>query len=179
LRPIPTNATEPQIAPQARQCNRAFRYRSATAALASLKTSLRDHGFEVNRTPSGRTVFDTGLPDVIRTSTRDQCVFTSVARSIPSIGPKAFRRAPTSRDGGFCALRPASKTNRLKDISIEMWSPPQTCAALMPYILKFPTCWEHACRATFKGSLNNGVESTKTPGREPNSSSGAKVREEK
>ena len=38
---------------------------------------------------------------------------------------------------------------------------------------------EHACRVTFKGSLNKGVEGTKTPGGEPNSSSGAKVREEK
>ena len=49
--------------------NRAFRYCSATAALARSRTSLRDHGFEVNRTPSGRTMFETGLPDVTRTST--------------------------------------------------------------------------------------------------------------
>jgi len=87
LRPIPANAAEPQIAPQARQCNRAFRYCSATAALASLRTSLCDHGFEVNRTPSGRTMFEAGLPDVTRTSTWGQYVFTSLARSIPSIGP--------------------------------------------------------------------------------------------
>src|SRR3984893_17076187 len=44
-------------------------YCLATAALASSRTSLRDHGFEVNRTPPGRTMFETGLPDVTRTST--------------------------------------------------------------------------------------------------------------
>jgi hypothetical protein len=42
---------------------------TATAVLAISRTSLRDHGFEVNRTPSGRTAFETGLPDVTRTST--------------------------------------------------------------------------------------------------------------
>jgi hypothetical protein len=46
-----------------------YSYCSATAALASSRTSLRDHGFEVNRTPPGRTMFETGLPDVTRTST--------------------------------------------------------------------------------------------------------------
>ena len=46
-----------------------YSYCLATAALASSRTSLRDHGFEVNRTPPGRTMFETGLPDVTRTST--------------------------------------------------------------------------------------------------------------
>jgi hypothetical protein len=46
-----------------------YSYCSATAALASSRTSLGDHGFEVNRTPPGRTMFETGLPDVTRTST--------------------------------------------------------------------------------------------------------------
>jgi hypothetical protein len=36
----------------------------------------------------------------------------------------AFRRALTSCDGGFCALRPRLE-NRL-NISIEMWGSPQT-----------------------------------------------------
>jgi hypothetical protein len=43
----------------------------------------------------------------------------------------ALRRRATA---AFAPCGPASKTNRLKNISIEMWSPPQTCAALISYI---------------------------------------------
>ena len=55
-RSLETARQEGQIAPHPRQCNGAFRYCSATAALASLRTSLPDHGFAVNRTPSGTNV---------------------------------------------------------------------------------------------------------------------------
>ena len=141
-RPLEKARQEGQIAPYprqcnraancARQCNRAFCYRSATAALASLRTSLRDHGFKShsigengvrNRSARCDQDFDTGP-----VCFHQRCKIDTVNRA-----KGVSTRSDVARRG-FCALRPASKTNRLKNISIEMWSPPQTCAALMSYI---------------------------------------------